>query len=156
MGPKLILIACVAVVGIVYYAYSEKQKSIAERAQLNRDKAVSVLPPGTEEAWIAYVDGRIAASIQSRAGAISVLDTSNETTFVSRNTPYKVSCSPITGGSVVFGYGDDSITVRIYDLFYPVSQSPHLGVIASSIAAANLSKTLCERISESTSKIMLP
>jgi hypothetical protein len=158
MGPKLIFIICVAVCGVVYYAYSEKQKSVAEQAKLNFDKAVSDLPPGTKEAWIAYVERRVAAAIQLKAGAISVTSVSDETTFVSRNTPFKVSCNPGTGGLVEFGYGENSVTVPIYGLLVDrqTESSPPLGVIQTSVAAANLSRTLCKRISAALSKIVQP
>ena len=60
--------------------------------------------------------------------------------------------------SVEFGYGENSVTVPIYGwLIGPDAESPPpLGVIGSSIAAANLSKTLCEHISLSLSKIVPP
>lgn len=164
MKTNLILIACIAVVGTGYYAYSAKQKSFAEQAQLKRDRAVSVLSPDTQESWLAYVDQKISGSIQSRAGGLALLNTLDEstpdpydeTTLVSRNTPYKVTCSPVAGGSIVFGYGDDATTVRIYDLNSPAAHNqPALEVATSSIAAAKLSKILCERVSISMSKIIL-
>jgi hypothetical protein len=158
MRPKLIFITCIAVCGIVYYAYSEKQKSLAEQAKLNFDTAVSVLPPGTQEAWIAYVERRVAAAIQPKPGAISVTSLLDETTFVSRNTPFKVSCSPGTGGLVEFGYGENSVTVPIYGLLVDreAERAPPLGVIQRSVAAAELSRTLCGRISAALSGIVQP
>jgi hypothetical protein len=158
MGPKLILIACIAVGGIAYYAYSDKQRSLAEQAKLNVDRAVSELPPGAQDAWIAYVERRVAAAIQSKAGAISVTSVPDETTFVSRNTPFKVSCSPSTGGLVEFGYGENSVSVPIYGWLddREAESAPPLGVIESSVAAAALSKILCERISATLSKLVQP
>jgi hypothetical protein len=158
MGPKLIFVTCIAVCGIVYYGYSEKQKSLAQQAKLNFDTAVSVLPPGTQEAWIAYVERRVAAAIQSKAGAISVTSLLDETTFVSRNTSFKVSCSPSTGGSVEFGYGENSVTVPIYGWLVDrdAESPPPLGVNRSSVAATNLSRILCERIAASINKIVQP
>lgn len=149
-----------AVGGYVYYDYSTTQ---AEQAKLTADKAVSVLSPGTQEAWIAYVDRRVAAAVQPRAGAVALIDMFSEVlqreTLVSRNTPYQVRCDLIMGVSVEFGYGNNSVNVPIYGvrLFnLKAEKAPPLGVIKSSIAAVNLSRTLCERISVSLSRIMLP
>lgn len=154
MGRTLILIFCAVVGGMVYYAYSERQRSLAEQAKLTIDKAVSELLPGTQDAWIAYVERRVAAAVQSRSGAISVTQY-DETIFVSRNTPFKVRCSP-SSGSIEFGYGENAVTVPVYGWFDDRDAEPPLGVISSSVAAANLSKTLCERISASVSKIVQP
>jgi hypothetical protein len=141
-----------------YSVYSEKQRSFAELAKLNVDRAVSVLPPGTQDVWVAYVERRVAAAIQSKASAISVTSGADETTYVSRNTPFKVSCNPRTGGSVEFGYGENSVSVPIYGWLvdWEAEKAPPLGVIESSVAAATLSKTLCERISATLSKVVQP
>jgi hypothetical protein len=154
MGQKLFLIFCAVVGVIVYYSYSERQKSLAELAKLKIDMEVSELLPGRQDAWIAYVERRVAAAIQSRAGAISVTQ-HDETIVVSRNTPFKVRCSP-GSGSIEFGYGENAVTVPVYGWFDDRDAEPALGVIRSSVAAANLSKTLCERISDSMNKIVQP
>ncbi len=154
------LAICAAVAsGLIYYVFSARQSTIAVQAKLDLDKAVSVLPPGTQEAWIGYVDRRVAAAIQQEAGAILVTGLSDESKYVSRNTPYQVSCSPIIGGSIEFGYGDNSITVPIYGVLLDdgkAERPPPLDVANSSFAAANLSRTLCERIAVSLNKILLP
>jgi hypothetical protein len=148
-----------AVGGYFYYDYSTTQ---AKKAKLEVNMAVSVLPPGTQEAWIAYVDRRAAAAVQPRAGAVALTGMFNgvlqKATLGSRNTPYQVRCGPIIGASVTFGYGDDSVMVPIYGGFSnrEAEKAPPLGVIKSSVAAENLSRTLCERISVSLSRIMLP
>jgi hypothetical protein len=150
------------VIGLVYYVFSTMQDSLREtatqQAQLTAANAVSVLPSGTQEAWIAYVDRRFAEAIQFKAGAISVDDESHEAKYVSLNTPYQVSCSPALGGSVEFGYGDGAVTVPIYGWLNDrkAEPPPSLGVIKSSLAAANLSRTLCERISLLLRKIVVP
>ena len=59
--------------------------------------------------------------------------------------------------SIEFGYGENSVSVPIYGWFDRNAENPPaLGVIVSSVAAANLSRTLCERISLSLSKIVQP
>ena len=158
MAPKLIVLICIVVGGVVYYAYSTQQRSLAEKAQLDNEKAVNVLPPGTQDAWIPYVERRVAAAIQIKGGAISVASVLDETTFVSQNTPFKVSCSPSTGGSVEFGYGENSVTVPIYGWLVDrdAESPPPLGVNRSSVAATNLSRILCERIAASINKIVQP
>jgi hypothetical protein len=156
--------ACITFASIIagacalfYYVHSSNQKALEDQAKLNADKAVNVLSPGTEEAWTAYVDRRVAAAIQIKAGAILVTDDSNEARFVSRNTPYQVKCAPMES-LVEFGYGDNSVTVPIYGWIVDreAESPPPLGVIESSVAAANLSRTLCERISASLSKFVSP
>jgi hypothetical protein len=156
--------ACIVLASIItgacalfYYVHSSNQKALEDQAKLNADKAVNVLASGIEEAWTAYVDRRIAAAIQVKAGAISVTDDSNEVSFVSRNTPYQVKCASMES-SVEFGYGDNSVTAPIYGWLVDrqAERPPPLGVIESSLAAASLSRTLCERISASLSKIVSP
>ena len=60
--------------------------------------------------------------------------------------------------SVEFGYGDNSVTVPIYgwSVDWQAESPPPLGVIESSVAAADLSRMLCEHISVSLSKIVSP
>jgi hypothetical protein len=156
--------ACIVLASIIagacalfYYLHSSNQKALEDQAKLNADKAVNVLAPGIEKAWTAYVDRRVAAAIQVKAGAISVTDDSNETRFVSRNTPYQVKCAPMDS-SVEFGSGDNSVTVPIYGWLVDreAESPPPLGVIESSVAATSLSRMLCERISLSLSKIVPP
>jgi len=156
---KWLAICAVVASGLIYYVSSARQNTIAMQARLDLDKAVSILPLGTQEAWIEYVDRRVAAAIQLRSGTISVADLSDESKYVSRNTPYQVSCSPVMGGSIEFGYGDNSITVPIYGVLLDRSKAespPPLDVTNSSLAAANLSRALCERIAISLNKILLP
>ena len=163
-GKWSVAFACIALAFIVagacalfYYVDSSNKKALEDQAKLNADKAVNVLASGIEAAWTAYVDRRVAAAIQVKAGAISVTDDSNEARLVSRNTPYQVKCAPMESW-VEFGYGDNSVTVPIYGWLVDrdAESPPPLGVIGSSIAAANLSKTLCEHISLSLSKIVPP
>ena len=152
--------ACIIVASIVagacalfYFAHSSNHDAPVDKAKLDADRAVDVLPRGTLEAWMAYVDRRITATIQPQVGSISVTDVANETTFVSRNTPYRIKCTPMEG-SVEFGYGDNSITVELFE--GEDESPPALGVIKSSVAAANLSRTLCQHISQSLNKLVSP
>ncbi len=93
-------------------AGTRQERKQNELAKLTAANAVSVLPFGTQEAWVAYVDRRFAEAIQFKAGAISVNDKSHEAKFISLNTPYQVSCSPALGGSVEFGYGDGAVKLQ--------------------------------------------
>jgi hypothetical protein len=102
---KKIIVAAVVLLGVSYYAYSSWQDEIARKAKMDADKAVSVLPFGTREAWISYVDRRLRAVIQPHRGSVRVIDnvgsvTAN-TTLVSSNTPYIVSCSPALGADLL-------------------------------------------------------
>jgi hypothetical protein len=158
MGPKLIVIIIVAVCGSAYFIHSSQQKLLAEKAKLNFERSVDVLSPGTEDAWISYVERRVAAVMQFKVGAISINNSISEATYVSRNTPYRVSCDPITGGTVEFGYGENPVMVSIYGLVVDgeAEAAPPLGVSSSSVAAAKLSRRLCERIVILVSKIAQP
>ena len=152
-------ISQVAIVGTIvaalaYYAYTNHKNTLAEQAKLQTDMAVSVLPPGTQQAWIAYVDRRVADSIQTRSGSLLIKGMSDsamrQATIVSRNTPYRLTCSTILGSSVEFGYGESAVIVPIYGamLFGPATEKPpELGVIRSSVAATELSRFLCDHIS---------
>lgn len=154
------LIGCCAVAfALIYYAYDARRATLAVQARRDLDKAVTVLPPGTQEAWLEYVDRSMADAIQSKAGALLVTGLSDESKYLSRNTPYQVSCDPIMGGSIEFGYGENSTTVPIYGLLLDhkkIEKAPLLGVAESSIAAANLTKVLCERITASLTRLLLP
>jgi hypothetical protein len=144
---------------LIYYVYDARQSKLALQAKWDLDKAVNVLPPGTQEAWLEYVDRRMAVAIQSKAGALFVTGLSDEPKYLSRNTPYQVSCYPNMGGSIEFGYGENSTTVPIYGLMLDdkkTEKAPLLGVADSSIAAANLTKILCERIAASLTRLLLP
>jgi hypothetical protein len=85
----------------------------------------------------------------------SLIDPLHQTTVISRNTPYKIICTPLFA-SIEFGQGEDSILVPIYGLMTPQEeQAPQLGVDKESIAAAHLSEMLCGWISASMQNIML-
>ena len=153
----LIVAAIVVVLGGGMYACNEREN--AARQKLRADMAVSVLPPGVEEAWIRYVDRRLHAAVRPSGSALAVvglLDLARDsTTLVSLNTPYKVSCDPMAGGSIEFGYGDSGILVPVYGaMAFRAEPAPELGVIKSSVAAKALSRTLCERISMSLRRMI--
>jgi hypothetical protein len=160
--PIAILSALVVGIGLsAYFGWQAKLSAEATRREkLEADKAVLALPAGTEEAWLAHVDRRLATAIQSQAGAFAVTSgpgLSDETKLVSRNTPYQVTCSPYFGGSVEFGSGDNSVVVRIFDFLADktVDDAPLLGVSKQSIAASDLSRTLCARISAALSRMAI-
>lgn len=156
------LLGLAAVVGVIIFFYNNQQRIAADKAKLELEKAVSVLPPGVEEAWFAYVDRRLAKAIQRRSGSVLVAGmidgAMNQTTFVSSNTPYKVTCSPLLGASVEFGHGEGVTSVPIYGILVwnhsAEGKPPELGVHESSVAAIALSKRLCDRISQSVSRIL--
>ena len=113
-----------------------------------------MLPEGVKEAWISYVERRVASAVQFKAGAVVLHDDDLfEITFVSRNTPFKVTCDPVTGGRVEFAYGGGSVGVQIFGF---AEDQPPLSVSKMSVAAADLSRVLCERISHSVSQILQP
>jgi hypothetical protein len=163
-----IIIASIAVIGaIAYYRSREEQKRQAELA-----RAVALLPPGTENAWAAYVDRILARTVSIRKDGIRVralgAPALGQTMFISRNMPWQVSCDPVMGASVEFGLGDDSIMVWVYgtmrdaddkiaatsSLAAVLPSRPPLGVDTRSIAAKRLSEVLCERIAAYLQKIM--
>ncbi len=140
----------VAAVGVGYFFYKiEIEYRAGVEAKLRADQAVEALPPGTEAAWVAYIEQRVAASIQAEQGSIRVVGRGYQvlksTKLLARNTPYQVKCSPL-GISVEFGHGENAITVPISGVLVIDGKEPALGVIASSKAAERLSRVLCERV----------
>jgi hypothetical protein len=121
-------------------------------------RIVSVLPPGTEEAWNSYVDRRFTAAIVRDGAVIYVgaplkglmLSGTTMTTIVSINTPYMMNCN-FGNGEITFGYGDNAVVVPIFGWFadmYGKESPPPLGIDTSSIAAERLWAKLCTRISD--------
>lgn len=125
-------------------------------------KAVRVLPPGTEAAWMSYVDRQLASAIERDGDAVRIAALADnilgKTTIVSRNAPYSIDCDPSTGAAVwFFGPGDNSIMVPIFGATRIETREatpPPLGVDAGSIAARHLTNVLCERISSRLQEIM--
>lgn len=179
---KWIIAALVVLLGIAGLSYvrngaAESKDRVQSDAEIAAAKAVSVLPAGTEEAWLAYVDRRIAATLH-RSGSVvqltgGVNDIMGKTAYVSVNSPYEVSC--FAGqGSLTFGYGhasvfcpngdepeiDNDFTVAVYGYVTnadpSAEKSPPLEVSKLSAAARNLDKTLCKRIAERVQEIMTP
>lgn len=137
--------------------FSQKSDDQAFEAE----KAVSILPEGVEAAWLSYVDRRVAATVQRTGPLVKVhgdLDhVTNKTTIISVNTPYRVECDALTGGTVTFGRLDDSVTVTIFGLMVAdpsAERAPSLGVNRLSIAATNLTKTLCSRLANAVAAAM--
>lgn len=156
------VIAGVAAVLAMFY-YGAIQSRHVEERKLALARAVSVLPPGVDTAWTAYVDRRVASAVQRRGNNVQVAALGDHilgrTNFVSRDTPYSVSCGSVIGAIVWFGAGNDQIMVPIYgpSLVEPgADEVPALGVDSRSIAATRLSEALCERISVRMQEIMAP
>jgi len=146
---QTILIATV-VIGVIGSIYAMNMKAREDRQKLSEAMAVSVLPMGTEAAWVAYVDKRVSEAIQRDGDTLRVAAIMPQTTYVSPNTPYQVHCWPNLklGTSVTFGGTGAAITVPIFGVMAARrgTPQPSLGVSSSSIAAANLSEKLCRRI----------
>ncbi|MSO70811.1 MAG: hypothetical protein EXQ88_02150 [Alphaproteobacteria bacterium] len=126
--------------GLYVFGFSTREVHKEKGPEETVAKAVRVLPEGTEEAWIAYVDRRVAAAIQRRGDNLQVVTWMDyvfkTSTFVFRNMPYSISCMQpeLGGGSVKFGQEND---VRIFGIMNPSrteDPEPPLGVHAQSIA----------------------
>lgn len=173
----LVLLLGIAGLSQIRKGDAETSKRTESDAEAAAEKAVSVLPPGTEDAWLAYVDRRIAATLH-RSGSViqltgGVNDIMGTTAYVSVNSPYGISCN-VGDGDLTFGYGhasvtcpdggepeiDNDFTVAVYgdvtNADPSAERSPPLGVHKLSIAARNLDKSLCKRIAERLQEIMAP
>jgi hypothetical protein len=172
-------VLAVLAVGLLIYLHN---KSEAEKAQAMA-RAVKALPAGTEQAWIAYVDHRLAGAIERRGGSVRIAVANQEVLSrdpavglifgsdehrLSLNTPYHIICDTVTGGVVEFGVRDDvdgPIEVSIwgmgpYSALAPIApvllteKAPSLSVDKQSVAAARLSEKLCDRVSARLHEIM--
>ena len=161
-GTKKLTIAAVAMVAVIAglaYCNNIQQKNDRAAHDLEAAKAVAVLAPGVEEAWLAYVDRRVAATMHRIGTNVRVTgmleELTSQTTIVSANSPYQISCDRI-GGSVTFGYGEDATSVSIFGLLLSPSaeKPPALGVHPDSIAAKILREKLCLRLSERVQAVM--
>lgn len=146
--------AIVAVCALAVYCTDSSQRERLAKIELQAALAVDVLPPGTEEAWLAYVDRRIAATIRRENDSIQVVgwldQVLNQTTILSLNMPYKVSCSSLWGGTIAFGNGEDPTVVPIFGIQVHDDNAeapPALGVNRRSIASEALHEKLCQRMS---------
>jgi hypothetical protein len=178
-SSKWIIGALVVLVGIAGLSHiredvAESSKRTLSDVELAAEKAVSVLPPGTEDAWLAYVDHRIAATLHRTGNVIQITDGLNEmlgiTQYVSANSPYEISCDG-HGGTLTFGHvssvscgesgvpeSDSEYSVDIYGSVTNADPSaekaPPLGVSEQSVAAVHLNKVLCQRIAEQAQKLV--
>lgn len=143
------LFVIAAAVGGYYFYQNEKEKQALADARMRAERAVEVLPAGTEEAWLTYIEKVVEATIKPEEGQIRVIAMGDKvmkgTTLVSRNTPYQVQCSPFLGISVIFGHGENSVTAPLSGVL-ALDRSPPLGVSKASKAAEKLSSTLCARV----------
>jgi hypothetical protein len=156
----LIAAAFLVVAVIVDARHSEQRK----RQEHIEALAVSELPAGTEDSWLAYIDRRIAASIYSDGQLVHVAGMEDfltkATTLVSRNTPYQITCDPILGTTVHFGaesaYGiSTDVPILGPMLIDPsVEKPPPLRVDKASIASKRLDEILCARVASRLSAIM--
>lgn len=139
-----------------------------------------------EDAWLAYVDRRIATALRREGAVIFVAvdlgQFTNRTTAVSRNTPYTVSCDTMNGGSIQFASNQgpapiDELRVTVFGMMASVDPAaekpPEVGVYpgisvlpetanqtARDSAAKHISpalnQTLCRRIVEKMQVLMAP
>jgi hypothetical protein len=144
------LFALACLFGGYHFFKTESEKNAQIEAKLQEDQAVEVLPAGTEARWISYVELRMIDAVRVEQGLIKVIALgdriSRSTTLISRNTPYRIRCSPDLEISIEFGFGDDTITVPVLGVLARNENAPPLGVIKTSKAAEKLSRILCERV----------
>jgi hypothetical protein len=163
------------------YLYYDSHKTPQQAEQSVDDDpaalAVTVLPAGVEEQWLAFVDERMETLIERRGDMLAIKDpmtiASGQTgSFVSLNMPYSISC-PLYG-QITFGSGDSAIDVYVFwmtsgsakqtpepaptndnsiaSLIMPAE--PVLGVSPASKAAQGLRQKLCVRIAEDLQKLL--
>ena len=145
---------------IGYSVYEDHRQAAIEAAYSQKratQKAVSVLPPGVETAWNAYLDRQFARAIQPQGDVVRVRDSTTELTsatiLVSRNSPYQVDCDPFNGGKIEFGQGDNATSINVYGLA-TAGPRPPLGVASDSIAAKRLSEAMCARMAAHMHDVM--
>ena len=137
----------VVVAGAIgFYWWSAEQKRQITAAE----RAISVLPPGVEEEWEAYVKRRLEKVIvldRSQLRLTPILAKELGTyKVVSFTMPYSVDCNNYLGSTVEFGFGEDAISVPIYGVgaWDDADPPPALGVDELSVAAKQLRLSLCE------------
>lgn len=157
----------------VIQSNEEKAVDQASQAKEAADHAISVLPPGVEDAWNAWIDNQVATKIV-REGNVLRLHEFLEMgpIYVSTNTPYKVDCS--LGINVVFGSSNSENTGDAISIDSPPASpqmskllkpgeipglsadknAPPLGVPPNSIAAEQLKDRLCRRVAAAVAKVM--
>lgn len=146
-----LVIGSIATTGTVIGTFKYGIHKSDEAAERKRALAqsVSVLPPGTEEAWTAFVDHHLSGAIQRQGDKVRVammgekildygktaktigLVFGSSEVEISPSTPYDVSCDPGLGASVDFGRetrsvmtDTHSITVPIYGLYPYIALMP--------------------------------
>ena len=159
-------VVLVAITGAALYFLIENYPAVLRTITANREgeKPLATLPGGAEDAWLAYVDRRVHASLQRQGTTLDVMSDfdiiTGRTTIVSLGTPYQVDCDPISGGVVTFGKDAESepITVSIFGPLAnanpKVEKSPPLGIDPTSAAAHDLNGRLCHRIAEDVQAIV--
>jgi len=159
------LVLMLSFIGLVLYGfnYLGNQQTEAARIKSEQAKQVSVIPPGTEEAWQAFIDRRVAAVLRREGRLVKLDDDSHrklmeKASYVSNNAPYQITCD-LTTASVQFGTDSDTNqgvndSVEFYFNVKPegttaapgyiVDQPPPVGVPQESIAAATLRDHVCQ------------
>ena len=149
---------CLAFYGYtVHEDHSQAAVAAADAKRGATEMAVSVLPPGVETAWNAYLDRQFARAFQPQGDVVrvrsSVTDLTSTTILISRNSPYQVVCDPGSGWTIEFGQGDSATSVTMYGLA-KTGPRPPLGVAKYSIAAKRLSEATCARMAAHMHDVM--
>jgi len=152
----LAIAACAVAVAIWWQVERlDERRREAVRIKAVEENAIDILPPGVQDAWLDYVQQQMDRLLRASTGGLYVdADGRDEITFVSSNSSYKVTCHPLSGAAIEFGYGDGSTTVDVFRSLRRGHPQPSLDVPTGSIAARNLVKALCDRITAHVSSMM--
>ena len=124
--------------------------------------AVSDIPAADLKAWTEFVDERVEKGITNVGQStwkiydeLYTLGIYNEPTYISKNTPYKISCNSVMGMriSIQFGLGNDSTDFHVNGLL--ATLGPQLSVHPRSVAAKKLLDILCQRTARAIEKSSL-
>ena len=152
-----IALAGIAVLGTYYAVGYERSRGRQALAAINN----AALPAGTEQAWHAYIDRRLAATLHRKGSALNVRADIDgflgNSTDVPLATPFAVDCTRGFGAIVRFENGGDALTASIFGptvVEPPAEHPPALGVSPGSIAASDLKTALCTRIAAGVRDMM--
>ena len=157
------LMVMLTIVGLLFYGFHYIGNKQAKEAQIARevDRQVSIIPSGTEEAWQAFIDRRVAAVLRREGRLVKLDDDTHrnimeQAIYVSLNVPYQISCTLKTA-TVQFGAtGDNSQGmddgVEFFNVYldgdrtirgHTAEKAPSIGIPPNSIAAATLRDHVC-------------
>jgi len=152
-----------------YWVRSIMDKQAKDREALEAVEAVTTLPDGVEQNWLAYVDQQMGKLIQRRGAQLYLKEPDSDVaggagTFVSITMPYSIDCSD--QGTIKFGTGEDPVEVRVFGMWGDPDRNdpknsdddaePRLGVSFVSKASDTLRQTLCTRIADDMQVLTKP